>query len=334
MITPIYQILRDGADINTLIKDKFISLTVTDKIGLSADTLDLTLSFDGSYAIPRAGVVLGVKIGYAEEGLWPKNHLSFVVEETTLSGGADAADELNIRATSIPESPQAAVDALQGATERVWQSHAIDGTTFATIVNEVCKAAGLTSNINPTLAAIQMPFTAQLNESDAEFLHRITIIRDGIIKYHDTQVIIEKKDSDKLGSLNIAMTNTITNYEFTASERTKVASVVSKYQDTEMGEVIKYTAGSGKPRKVIRQTYPDRKSAVDAAESLLKQLQRETVDVRLTMPTVVGLLAEKVINLSDFPDASLNSEYIIEQVTHKLSSTAGLFSTIKARKRG
>lgn len=330
MITPIYQILRDGTDINPLIEGKFISLTIKDKIGLSADTLDLTLAFDGSYAIPRAGVVLEAKIGYAEEGLWEVG--KFVVEETTLTGGANEADKLNIRATSIPESPQAAVGALQGATERVWQSHAIDGTTFKTIVDEVCSDADLTAKIDPTLAAIQMPFTAQLNESDAEFLHRITIIRDGIIKYHDTQVIIEKKDSDKLGSLNIARTNTITSYEFTDSERTKVSSVVSKYQDADAGEVTKYTAGDGKPRKVIRQTYPDRKSAVDAAESLLKQLQRETVDVQITMPTIAGLLAEKVINLSDFPDASNNGEYIIKSVTHKLAK--GLTSTIVAQKRG
>ena len=331
MITPpIYQILLNGTDINRLIEDKFIALTIKDKIGLSADTLDLRIAFDRSYAIPRAGVVLEAKIGYAEEGLWEVG--KFVVEETTLTGGANAADELNIRATSIPESPQAAVGALQGATERVWQSFDVDGTTFKTIVDEVCADANLTAKIDPSLAAIQMPFTAQLNESDAEFLHRLTIIRDGIIKYHDTQVIIEKKDSGNIGTLSIPRTDTITNYEFTASERTKIASVVSKYQDADAGEVIKYTAGNGKPRKVIRQTYPDRKSAVDAAESLLKQLQRETVDVRITMPTVVGLLAEKVINLSDFPDASTNGEYIIASVTHHLEN--GLTSTIKARKRG
>ena len=332
MITPIYQIFRDGADLTPTIADKFISLSITDKIGLSADTLDLTLGFDGSYAIPRAGVVLEAKIGYAEEGVWEAGR--FVVAETQLAGGASKADTLQIRGTSIPESPQAAVDALQGSTERVWQSNALDGTTFETIANAVCKAAGLTTKIDPTLAAIQMPFTAQLNESDSEFLHRITIIRDGIIKYHDTQVIFEKKDSEKLGKIDIRRTGMITSYEFTNSERTKIASVVSKYQDVEMGMTIKYTAGDGKPKKVIRQTYPDRKSAVDAAESLLKQLQRETTDVQITMPTVAGLLAEKVISLSDFPDASLNGEFIIEQVTHKLSSSAGLASTIKARKRG
>ena len=330
MITPIYQILRDGTDINNLIQDKFISLTITDKIGLSADTLDLNLGFDGSYAIPRAGVVLEAKIGYAEEGLWEVG--KFVVEETTLTGGADAADELNIRATSVPESPQAATKSLTGSTERYWQSHAIDETTFATIVNEVCSAAGLTAKIDPTLAAIQMPFTAQIDESDMQFLHRLIGRYDGIIKYHETQVIIEKKDSEKIGTLNIEMDNETTRYSFTASERTKVGSVVTKYQDAEAGQVIQYTAGSGDPERRDEKTYPDRTTAVNVAQTLLKHFQRLTENVQITMPTVAGLLAEKVINLSGFPDASLNTEYIVEEVTHRLGT--GLTSTIKARKRG
>ena len=70
MITPDYQITRDGGDLTETIRGLFISLSITDKVGLSADSLDLVLAFDGSYAIPRAGVVLEVKIGYVETGLW------------------------------------------------------------------------------------------------------------------------------------------------------------------------------------------------------------------------------------------------------------------------
>ena len=331
MITPIYQIIRDGGDLTETIKDKFISLTITDKIGLSADTLDLTLGFDGTYAIPRAGVVLEAKIGYAEEGLWDAGR--FVVEETHLAGGANAADELNIRGTSVPESGQATMSALQGTTERVWQSFAEAGTTLGTIINEVCRDAGLTAKIDPSLASIEMPWRFQ-TKSDMEFLHRLASLYDAIIKYHDTQVIIEKKDAGSIGSLNIANSETITSFDFTESERTRFASVVSKYQDKDAGMVVKYTAGSGEPRKVIENAFPDRTTAVHAAETILKHLTRLTVYAQITMPTVAGLFAEKVINLSDFPDASLNTEYIVEQVTHKLTATGGLSSTIKARKRG
>ena len=97
MITPSYQIIRDGGDLTETIADKFISLAITDKIGPSADTLDLSLAFDGSYAIPRAGVVLEAKIGYVEEGLWDAGR--YVVEETDLSGGANAA--LSVEHTGV-----------------------------------------------------------------------------------------------------------------------------------------------------------------------------------------------------------------------------------------
>ena len=330
MITPVYQIIRDGGDLTATIADKFISLAITDKIGPSADTLDLSLAFDGSYAIPRAGVVLEAKIGYVEEGLWDAGR--YVVEETDLSGGANAAYQLNIRALSSPVSPQASVSALQGTTERIWQSHAIDMTTFGDIVNEVCRAAGLTAKIDPSLASIPMPTTLQKAESDLAFLLRITILRDAVVKYHDKQVIIEKRDSGNIGELDIDISD-VTSFNFNFSDRTKVSSVVARYQDTTAGEVEKYTAGSGEPVFEINDTYGDRQTAVDAAESLLKKLIRDTVTAQITMPTVAGLLAEKVLNLTGFPDASVNAEYIVESVTHKLSS-AGLTSSIRAKRRG
>lgn len=331
MITPIYEILRDDQNITDIFKDKLISLTIVDKIGDAADTLDITLDFDGSYATPRASVVLEVKIGYSETGLWEVG--SFYVMETKLAGGADLADTLSIRATSIPFTPLTAVKSLGGSHDRVWQSHATDGTTLKTIVDEVCAAAGLTAKIDPTLAKIPMPYIRQV-EPDAEFLRRLTDIYDAIVKFHEGQVIIEQKDSGKIGALNIKRTGKITNYEFLETERHNIGSVVSRYQDIDAGEVVKYTAGEGEPVKDIQTTFPDRVTAVHAAESVLKHEKRKKIYANITMPTEAGLLAEKIINLSDFPDASNNGEYIIESVTHRFHNTAGLSSTIKARQRG
>lgn len=324
-MTPQYKIIVDDRDITDAIIENFISLTVKDKIGISADTVDLSLFFDGSFAIPRAGVTLEIKIGYLEQGLWEVG--KFIVEETSLSG---VPDVLEIRGISMPQSQQSAADALQGSTDRTWQSHEIDGTTFEDVVNKVCSDAKLTTKISPELANIKMPFTAQIGESDAEFLTRITLLRNGIIKYHETQVIFEIKDSEKLGTIEIDRTECIS-YDFTFSERTRVNSVTSKYQDNENGEVVRYTAGDGKPRKVIRSTYPDRETAINAAESLLKKLKRNTVEMNVSLPTKPGLLAEAKIELTGFPDDSLNRAYIIEEVTHNLEG--GLTSEIRGQER-
>ena len=175
------------------------------------------------------------------------------------------------------------------------------------IVNEVCRAAGLTAKIDPSLASIPMPTTLQKAESDLAFLLRITNLKDGIIKYHDTQVIIEKKDSGNIGELDIDISE-VTEFNFNFSDRTKVSSVVTRYQDIDAGEVEKYTAGSGDPVFEDENTYGDRQTAVDVAEGWLKKLIRDTVTAQLTMPTIAGLLAEKVLNLTGFPDASVNAE--------------------------
>ena len=325
-MTPQYQIIVDGRDITDAIIENFISLNIKDKIGFSADTADLSIFFDGSFAIPRAGVTLEIKIGYVEQGLWEVG--KFIVEETSLSG---VPDVLEIRGISMPQSPQASSEALQGSTDRTWQSHEIDGTTFEVVVGKVCGEAKLTTKIAPELAKIKMPFTAQIGESDAEFLTRITLLRNGIIKYHETQVIFELKDSEKLGTIEIDLTECIS-YDFTFSERTRVSSVTSKYQVNEIGEVVKYTAGDGKPHKVIRSTYPDRETAINAAESLLKKLNRSTVEMNVSLPTKPGLFAEKRIELTGFPDDSLNRGYIVEEVTHNLEG--GLTSEIRGQQKG
>ena len=329
MITPVYQIIRDGGDLTDTIKDKFISLSITDKIGPSADSLDLALGFDGTYARPRAGVVLEVKIGYAETETWDAG--AFVVEETDLTGGANAADTLNIRALSIPVSPDSPVVALQGTTQRIWQSHEIDGTTFGDIVNEICRDAGLTAQIDRSLADIPMPTTVQTNQSDLEILIEISVLRDAFVKFHEGQCIIGKQDAGQIGSIPIKHGD-VTSYRSNENDRYKIESVSSRYQDKEAGMVVKYETSDEKPQYEIFNTYSDRREAVDAAESLLKALRRQTEKAYIQMPTIKGLFAEKILDLSEFPDASLNGEFIVESVTTKLSSS-GLTSNITAHKR-
>lgn len=327
-MTPIYEIKLGDRDITPALAGDLIRLSVNDKVGISADTADILLSFDGSFAIPRSGVALAIKLGYAEQGLWDVG--AFIVEETAFSGPPDV---LNIRGISMPLVPQAASAALQGGTRRAWAAYARGGTTFADIVNEVCSAAGLTTKIDDALGTLKMPFTVQMGESDAEFLTRITLLRDGLIKYHDTQVVFEKKDSGKLGKIAVAFSE-CTDYDFTFAERNAVGSVVARWQDAEAGEVKTVLSGEGRPQKTIETTYPDAETAKAAAESLLKKLKRTTLAARLTMPTRAGLLAEVILELNGFPDATLNREFIVESVTHTLDSRGGLASVLEAKQRG
>nr|WP_241086840.1 hypothetical protein [Candidatus Vondammii sp. HM_W22] len=93
---PAYQITINNEDITTRLSDRLISLTLTDKHGLEADQLDLTISdHDEQVNLPKRGVTIRCYIGWKDSPLVDKG--SFTVDEVEHSG---SPDKLTIRARS------------------------------------------------------------------------------------------------------------------------------------------------------------------------------------------------------------------------------------------
>jgi len=66
MTKPIVEVTIDGVAVAGLFYERLVSLTVTDKEGIGADTFDMDLN-DGPpqfLAIPRKGAVVEIKLGY------------------------------------------------------------------------------------------------------------------------------------------------------------------------------------------------------------------------------------------------------------------------------
>ena len=145
---PIYQIIVDGQDLTNTInrgeKSLLENLSISDKIGLTSDTFNFTLVYDGSFRIPPTKGKCEVSIGYEsvvprnpqiQYGLWKVG--DFIVESVNFSSSR-SGKTLQVTATSMPQSPNSALDSLQNSHTRYWQSYAVKGTTFEFIVNEVC----------------------------------------------------------------------------------------------------------------------------------------------------------------------------------------------------
>ena len=118
----------------------------------------------------------------------------------------------------------------------------------------------------------------------------------------------------------------VSRYHYTESQHYDIEQVVAKYMDVDSGLTGRYTAGNGR-QIVLAETYPDELTARHAAESVLKRYQRQMVIVLITMPTVAGLFAEKVVELSGFDDAELNREYVARSVMTRLDRN-GLLSQV------
>ncbi|WP_244859255.1 hypothetical protein [Shewanella dokdonensis] len=62
---PDYRIVVDGKDISSKLRPRLISLTLEDKRGFEADTLELQLDdSDGQLQLPRKGASMQVLLGW------------------------------------------------------------------------------------------------------------------------------------------------------------------------------------------------------------------------------------------------------------------------------
>ena len=351
-MTPKYQIIVDGQNLNNIIdnQDKQLlkSLTVVDKIGISADTCDFTIVFDGSFSIPPQKGEVKISVGYdavvpnnpqIQYGIWEVG--SFIVESVSFDSSKSSGETLTVSATSLPQN-QETLYALQNSKTRYWQSFELDGTTFATVVNQVCNEASLKATIHPELAGIQMPFTAQINQKDSQFLTYISALRDGVVKYGTGRgsdgnvayakdlITITLKDKNVAQPITIDKNERdIISYNWKTSSRNEVKRVEAEYTDN-ANNIMKVSRGEGLPAQIIENRFPDKVTAENAAQALLNHLNRKVETVTIEIATIPNLKAETPLTLSGFlPE--INGEYIIESVTHRLTKGSGLTSSIVAQ---
>ena len=331
---PSYRLTVESTTFSTEDNNLISQIGITDKIGNVADTLDFSIAYDGSYEIPKTKGKCTVEIGYTgvlpvgvTDGLWEVG--TFIIENVSLSVSKSAGNAIAVRAISMPESPETA-KSLQNSHTRQWQSYELKETTFATIVDEVCRGAGLSAEIDKEIAGIEMPFTAQVGETDAEFLTMLSAGRNARVKYNNQTVVIVRKDAATLPTVDISADSHISDYTHSVSTRSDIKQVDATYRDSENAvKVVK--AGSGEPKLVIKRLFPSETAATDAAKSLLAHIQRDTEQLNMTLPTHPNLRAESPLNLSGF-EGNTDGLYICYEVQHTLDSS-GLMSTAAAKKR-
>lgn len=343
-MNPQYKIIIDGQDITNIINSEerslLESLSITDRMSNQSDALDFTLTYDGSFRIPPTRGKIEISIGYdpviprnpeIEYGIWLVG--VFIVEGINFNASKSGGKVLQINSTSLPQSPNSAIKSLQNSNTRFWQSFEKKGTTFADIVNEVCNGANLKADIHAELSGIKMPFTAQVNQTDAQFLTKISSIRDGVVKYNDDQVIIALKDKTSLKKIQIdGSRQDILSYSYATSTRNDIRSVDAEYIDDNNKMVTVNIGGGGEPKYIIKDTQPDKDTAENAAKALLAHAHRNQIIVSISIATHPNLRAESPLELIGFDEPEVNGEYIVEEVRHQLNKSEGLTSVITAKR--
>jgi phage protein D len=176
MTTPAFRILSDGTDVTEAIRDRLISLRITDQAGQQSDSLELTLDDrDSLMPVPRSGAWLKVWLGYSTGGKLPVYMGSFAVDDVDLSAGPRS---MVIKATAAQTAPELVKE---------HRSQSWHGKTLGEVAQEIGKRNGLQVVIKGTLASTQIQHEDQTSETDQNFLTRLAEKYQATIKPADVR---------------------------------------------------------------------------------------------------------------------------------------------------
>jgi hypothetical protein len=311
---PSYRIEANGNDITAAIRQRFISMTLTDEAGIASDCMTLELDDSGTgINLPATGAELRVWLGY--EGAARFMGL-YVVDEIELKG---PPDRMTITAKAAPMKDSKAYTALHTQHNRSWTPR-----TLGDLAASIAAEHGLTPAVSPALASHKLPHLDQADESNMNLLTRVAKSVGGIAKANDGKLIIVPQGEGKtvsgksMPTVSIARTSG-TSHSVKLIGRQDYKRVVTVWRDTNAAQDKEATAGEGEPVRRIRHVYPDQAAAEKAAQTSLEAYRRGKSTLSVSLPGRPELAAEGRLILSGFR-SGVNGEWSITRVTHKLSA--------------
>ena len=319
---PVFEIIADNQNITDKIKDRLLSIRITDEIKDQSDTLEISLD-DREYKIelPKTGAELNISLGYEEIGI---SHIGlFIVDELSLSS-PPATLIIRARAANFRES-------LKAQKTRSW-----DETTIGKILNEIASDNDLESKVSKEFKNIEIIHLDQTEESDLHLLTRLGKQYDAIAKPIENYLAFVTREDfksatdKKIKDIQLKPEN-VEQWRATIAERGKYQSVSAFWHDLENAERVKIKIGDGKPEYILRHNYIDADQAGLAASAKLESINRGVATVNITMQGDPSISIKAKLVLNDFREG-VNGDWEITRVNHDFSSS-GYKSMISAERK-
>jgi len=319
-MTPDFRILANANDITSTLRDRLISLSVSDSSGIKSDSVEITLDDrGGKIEIPKKGAELEVSLGYKEVGLIRMG--LFTVDEVELSGSPDT---MTIRAKAADMR-----GSLKEQKSRSW-----DDVTVGSIVEKIASEHELTPKIGVFLADIDVPHLDQSDESDLNFLARLARQYDVVAKpAAGFLLFVGRGEAKSAAGRSLAPVTVrridVSRFRITMSDRGRYQSAIAHYHDTAKAKRIPVKVGDGAPASTVRGNFSSKAIATAAATSRLEGLRRGEQSLSFSMIGNPELTAECPITLSGFRTGA-SIDWVCVSATHSFSST-GFTTSIDAK---
>ncbi|WP_294927996.1 contractile injection system protein, VgrG/Pvc8 family [uncultured Paracoccus sp.] len=320
-MTPDFKIIAAGVNITPQIKDRLLSLTITDEAGIKADTVEITLDDrDGLIELPAPGAPMLVFLGYRETGLIPMG--LFTSDEVTVTSPPAT---LTIRAKAADLG-----GGIKDQKTRSWDNMTI-GDITATIADE----HGLEPKVAERFKSVLIDHIDQTEESDIGFLDRMGRDHDALVSVKGGALLFMGKGEGRSASgLPIpprpVLQRDTTAWTLTLTTREACRSVVALWQDTDAARRQEVTAGEGSPTLRLRHIHQTEAEASAAATAKLDEFTRGSDTFEATFPGDPLIAAETRILAAGFR-AGVNGLWSITTATHTLDGS-GFTTSISAER--
>jgi hypothetical protein len=325
---PIYRVTIDGEDISTALAPLLLALSVEDGSGTESDRLELQLADPGgTMDWPEHGAVIGVELGYEggpSAGLTDMGE--FVVDEVEVS---NPPRQIVVRGNAI----DLRADSAAKARKRVHY----EGETVGSLVAKLAAEMGYRSAVHPGLASREVPTLDRGTESPMSAVTRLARRFDAVATVKRRTLgfvpagVGETARGAPIPPIEISE-SVCTRWRFSVTDRLKYAAVEARYHDFAAGADVWVKMGrddGGDQTYQLRQTYPDRTSAVAAAEAKYRSLGRNAGEADITTVGYPVIGAQVPLLLQDF-GAGIDGRWIADSVTHRFDNN-GLVTTIRAK---
>lgn len=314
--SPNYIIKANNNDITDLIRERLISLTLTDETGYESDVLEIELANDdpkNRIKIPPKGAEIELSLGY-DDFIRPMG--MFVFDEFRLEGFPEKVT-IVCRA-AVFNKTKLGKENMTNQVSRSWEK----GTTILGMANRVAADHNMTAKVSKEIGEIELPHFDQQDESDLNLLLRVGQKYDAVVKVANGFIIMTKRGSKKsatgedLPVMNIKQEDVVA-YNYRSSTRESAGTVITFYRITKKAARQEVQVGEGEPVRRIKTLYPNKDVALSVAKAALAKADRDEEELSLTVIGDPRLMAEMLAKVSGIYEG-IDTDYIIKSVRHAI----------------
>lgn len=325
----LFKLTIEGIDRTATVNNRLIDLSLTDKRGLEADELSITLSdHDAALPLPTKGNTIRLWLAAPDGQLIDKG--SYVIDEAEHSG---SPDQMTIKSKSAD---------MKG-TLKVKRSESHHRTTLGELARKYADRHQLKVAISDEAASIPITHLDQTRESDMNVLSRLAREHDLVATVKQGKLTVIKAASGKSASGKTLPTITLTRasgdqHRYGRADRdSDYDGTAASYHDKKTGQTKTVHVdkdGKDKPDPsdkplVISKAAASEQQAKEKARAKAKQVKRQVATFELTLS--VGrpnITPETPIKVQGFRPYIDQHNWTTVEVTHKLSGS-GYQTSIK-----